>query len=40
MDMDAAEIWGFGIVGSVRADADRWLEQRTMSRAAVVRAIT
>lgn len=40
MDTGAAELWGFGIVGMVRAAADRWLEQRTMSRAAVVRALT
>ena len=40
MDTDAAELWGFGIVGLVRAAADRWLEQGTMSRAAVVRALT
>ncbi|HEX3567760.1 MAG TPA: TetR/AcrR family transcriptional regulator [Acidimicrobiales bacterium] len=40
MDTSAAELWGFGIVGLVRAAADRWLEQRTMSRAAVVRALT
>jgi AcrR family transcriptional regulator len=36
MDSGAAELWGFGIVGLVRAAADRWLEERTMSRAAVV----
>jgi AcrR family transcriptional regulator len=35
-DSGAAEIWGFGIVGLVRAAADRWLERPTMSRAAVV----
>ena len=40
MDTTAAELWGFGIVGMVRAAADRWLEQRTMSRAAVVRNLT
>jgi AcrR family transcriptional regulator len=40
MDTTAAELWGFGIVGMVRAAADRWLEQRTMSRAAVVRDLT
>jgi AcrR family transcriptional regulator len=40
MDADAAEIWGFGIVGLVRAAADRWLEQRTMSRSDVVRYLT
>jgi AcrR family transcriptional regulator len=40
MDTSAAELWGFGIVGLVRAAADRWLEQRTMSRTAVVRTLT
>lgn len=40
MDTGAAELWGFGIVGMVRAAADRWLEQGTMSRAAVVRDLT
>ena len=40
MDTGAAEIWGFGIVGLVRAAADRWLEQGTMDRAAVVRHLT
>jgi AcrR family transcriptional regulator len=39
-DSGAAELWGFGIVGLVRAAADRWLEQRTISRAAVVRYLT
>jgi AcrR family transcriptional regulator len=40
MDSGAAELWGFGIVGMVRAAADRWLEQRTMSRSAVVSYLT
>jgi AcrR family transcriptional regulator len=40
MDAGTAELWGFGIVGLVRGAADRWLEQRTMSRAAVVRDLT
>jgi AcrR family transcriptional regulator len=39
-DSGAAELWGFGIVGLVRAAADRWLEQPTMSRAAVVDYLT
>jgi AcrR family transcriptional regulator len=39
-DSGAAELWGFGIVGLVRAAADRWLEQQTMSRAAVVHYLT
>src|SRR5580704_10251972 len=40
MDAGTAELWGFGIVGLVRGAADRWLEQPTMSRAAVVRDLT
>jgi AcrR family transcriptional regulator len=40
MDTTAAELWGFGVVGMVRAAADRWLERRTMSRGAVVRDLT
>ncbi len=40
MEADAAELWGFGIVGMVRAAADRWLEQGTVSRATVVRDLT
>ena len=40
MDTSAAELWGFGIVGMVRAAADRWLEQCAMSRDAVVRDLT
>jgi AcrR family transcriptional regulator len=40
MDSGGAELWGFGIVGLARAAADRWLEQRTMSRAEVVRYLT
>ena len=40
MEEGAAELWGFGIVGMVRAAADRWLEQGTMSRATVVRDLT
>jgi len=39
-DSGSAELWGFGIVGLVRAAADRWLEERTMSRAAVVHYLT
>jgi AcrR family transcriptional regulator len=39
-DSGGAELWGFGIVGLARAAADRWLEQRTMSRAAVVHYLT
>ena len=40
MDPASAELWGFGIVGLVRGAADRWLEERTMSRAAVVHELT
>jgi AcrR family transcriptional regulator len=40
MDSGAADLWGFGIVGLARAAADRWLEERTMSRAEVVRYLT
>ncbi|HEY1653345.1 MAG TPA: TetR/AcrR family transcriptional regulator [Acidimicrobiales bacterium] len=40
LDAGAAELWGFGIVGLVRGAADRWLEERTMSRADVVRDLT
>jgi AcrR family transcriptional regulator len=40
LDTNAADIWGFGIVGLVRAAADRWLEQRTMSRSEVVHSLT
>jgi AcrR family transcriptional regulator len=36
----AAELWGFGIVGLVRSAADRWLEQRILSREAVVASLT
>jgi AcrR family transcriptional regulator len=40
LDSGAAELWGFGIVGLARAAADRWLEQKTMSREAVVTYLT
>ena len=40
LDSGAAEAWGFGIVGMVRAATDRWLEQQTMSRAALVGYLT
>jgi AcrR family transcriptional regulator len=39
-DAGAAELWGFGIVGMVRSAADRWLEQRMLSREAVVACLT
>lgn len=40
MDSGAAEPWGFGIVGLVRSATDRWLENPTMSRAALVNYLT
>jgi AcrR family transcriptional regulator len=40
MDSGGAELWGFGIVGMTRAAADRWLEERSISRSAVVRHLT
>jgi AcrR family transcriptional regulator len=40
MDSGGAELWGFGIVGMTRAAADRWLEERSMSRSAVVGHLT
>jgi AcrR family transcriptional regulator len=40
IDSAGAELWGFGIVGMTRAAADRWLEERSMSRSAVVRHLT
>jgi AcrR family transcriptional regulator len=39
-DSGGADLWGFGIVGLVRSAADRWLEQRTLSREAVVAYLT
>jgi hypothetical protein len=40
LDSGAADPWGFGIVGLVRSATDRWLEQPTMSRAALVTYLT
>lgn len=40
LDSGAADPWGFGIVGLVRAATDRWLEQPTMSRDALVGYLT
>lgn len=40
LDSGAADPWGFGIVGMVRAATDRWLEQRTMSREDLVDYLT
>ncbi|MDP9101807.1 MAG: TetR/AcrR family transcriptional regulator [Actinomycetota bacterium] len=39
-DAGAAEPWGFGLVGLVRAAADRWLDQQSMSRAALADYLT
>lgn len=39
-DAGAAEPWGFGLVGMVRAAADRWLEHPSMSRASLVDYLT
>jgi AcrR family transcriptional regulator len=35
LDSGAAEPWGFGVVGMVRASADRWLDHPSMSRDAL-----
>jgi AcrR family transcriptional regulator len=40
LDSGAADPWGFGIVGMVRAATDRWLEQQSMSRADFVSYLT
>jgi AcrR family transcriptional regulator len=40
LDSGAADPWGFGIVGMVRAATDRWLEQKTMSREDLVAYLT
>jgi AcrR family transcriptional regulator len=40
LDSGVAEPWGFAIVGAVRAAAERWLEEPTMSRAALATALT
>jgi AcrR family transcriptional regulator len=40
MDAGVADPWGFGIVGLVRSATDRWLEQPTMSRTALVAYLT
>jgi AcrR family transcriptional regulator len=40
LDSGAAEPYGFGIVGLVRAATDHWLEQPTMSRADLVNYLT
>jgi AcrR family transcriptional regulator len=40
LDSGAADPWGFGIVGLVRSATDRWLEQPTMTRGALVAYLT
>ncbi|HVS68993.1 MAG TPA: TetR/AcrR family transcriptional regulator [Mycobacteriales bacterium] len=40
LDSGAADPWGFGIVGMVRAATDRWLVQQTMSREDLVSYLT
>jgi AcrR family transcriptional regulator len=40
LDSGAADPWGFGIVGLVRSATDRWLDQKTMSREALVGYLT
>lgn len=39
-DSGVAEPWGFAMVGAVRSAAERWLEQRTMSREALAGYLT
>ena len=39
-DSGMAEPWGFAMVGAVRSAAERWLEQRTMSREALAGYLT
>ena len=40
LDSGVAEPWGFAMVGAVRAGAERWLDQRTMSREALAAYLT
>ena len=40
LDAGAAEPWGFGMVGAVRSAAERWLDEPTMSRAALAGYLT
>jgi AcrR family transcriptional regulator len=40
LDSGAADPWGFGIVGMVRAATDQWLVQQTMSREDLVSYLT
>ena len=40
LDSGVAEPWGFAMVGAVRVAAERWLDQRTMSREALADYLT
>jgi AcrR family transcriptional regulator len=40
LDSGVAEPWGFAIVGAVRTAAERWLDQRSMSREALAASLT
>jgi AcrR family transcriptional regulator len=40
LDTGAAEPWGFAMVGAVRSAAERWLDEPTMSRAALTGYLT
>ena len=40
LDSGVAEPWGFAMVGAVRSAAERWLDQRTMSREALAAYLT
>jgi AcrR family transcriptional regulator len=40
LDTGAAEPWGFAMVGAVRSAAERWLDEPTMSRAALAGYLT
>lgn len=40
LDSGVAEPWGFAMVGAVRTAAERWLDQRTLSREALAASLT
>lgn len=40
LDSGVAEHWGFAMVGAVRTAAERWLDQRTISREALAASLT
>ena len=40
LDSGVAEPWGFAMVGAVRTAAERWLDQRTLSREALTTYLT